>query len=205
MLIPHHLECNLCGARSVSVQDRFQLSPLERQALQEFVTEHLQCAAAVEGWLPEHAVDARPDGWVCPNQGGPFGSAKPEPRSARRPHGYFEYTGPYGEIQSGDTLSCCHCRHHWQVRAGSEKERGFCALCYNGKPGSGYTCGKPECNIHIPFEVRIDNLAAGRALLTPPAPKAAVPELPAGFGDAVLLETSPLTSTAEIVLGPAEA
>lgn len=185
MRIPHHLECNICGVHSVTVQDRYQLTEIEKQALREFVQEHTRCAQAREGFRPEDACTARPDGWTPP-QVGPFGSDKPDPRSTPRPHGYFEYMGPYGEVQRGDTISCCHCRKHMEVRAGLERQLGFCALCYNGKHGSGTTCGGAACQTHIPFERRLENIEAGRPILTPLVPQASL----AGLGGAVLLERS---------------
>ncbi len=43
-------------------------------------------------------------------------------------------------IEEGDTLQCCHCQMHWQVRKGSGKKRTFCYKCM------GPTCGKKECS-----------------------------------------------------------
>ncbi|MDE2102184.1 MAG: hypothetical protein KGL39_33370 [Patescibacteria group bacterium] len=186
MLIPHHMECNVCGAKSVTVSDRFQMTPAEKQALREFMAQHQECAAALEGFSATDAVSSRPDGWTAP-QVGAFGAPKAQPRSALRPHGHFEYTGPYGETQIGDTVSCCHCRRHHEVRAGLEKNLGFCALCYDGTPGSGVTCGRPECQQHIPYELRLDNCDRGLPELTPANPQVSVPRLPAGFANAVLL------------------
>ena len=95
-------------------------------------------------------------------------------KAVRKPHGHVERTGPYGELQTGDTLSCCHCGCHWEVRAGSGVQRGFCQQCM------GYVCGGPDCHDCLPKEARLANLEAGRPLLTPLAPKVLVPGLVGG-------------------------
>lgn len=102
---------------------------------------------------------------------GAFGAVKGNPKSARKPHGHFERTGPYGELESGDTLSCCHCRAHWEVRVGSGKTRGWCMAC------NAYTCGRPLCDICVPYERQLDNVDAGRPVLTPMPPSVSVPSL----------------------------
>lgn len=187
MLVPHHLECVICGARSVTVQDRFQLTASERQALDEFMIEHQECVKSRPGFAVEHVIATMPDGYT-PAMCGPFGPDRPEPRSMPHPHGYFEYTGPYGEIQQGDTISCCHCRRHIEYRAGIENQLGFCSLCYNGKTGSGKTCGHTDCAAHVPFEQRLENWEAGLPALTPRRPQTSVP---ANFAGAVILESPP--------------
>lgn len=52
------------------------------------------------------------------------------------------------------TLQCCHCQKHWQVRRGSKEVRGFCRLCMQ------VTCGKEECVPCIPFEKKLDMIEA---------------------------------------------
>lgn len=193
MRIPHRLQCLVCGEKSEPV-DPVDLSPRNRQMLAEFRDLHVRCADALVGFAREHAVESRPDGWAPP-QCGPFGSVKADPKSAPRPHGHCEYTGPYGEIQEVDTISCCHCRKHWEFRAGVEKRLGFCAMCYNGTPGSGTTCGRPECLEHVPFLQRLENIEAGLPMLTPKAPQVTVP---AGFAGGVLLEPPASTTVSAI-------
>jgi hypothetical protein len=182
------LQCDVCGARSAPVDE--EPSGRDRQMLAEFRALHDGCAG-----VAGDTVSAWPEGYVFP-QGGPFGSPKPPTHSTPRPHGHFERTGPYGELETGDLLSCCHCRHFWEVRVGSGRTRGFCALCHDGRPGTGYTCGRPECDAHVPYEVRLENVEAGRHPLTPPPALAAVPELPTGFAGAVVVSTS------EVSYGP---
>lgn len=185
MLVPHHIVCQVCGARSVTVQDRYQITGKEKQLLEEFVDEHTICAKSLNCAL-ESTLQVLPDGWQPPTCG-PFGDAKPSPKSTRKPHGYFEFTGPYGETLYGDTVSCCHCRKHVLYSVVTEKELGFCALCYNGTTGSGTTCGHPHCLDHLPFEERLCNLEAGKPEFTPLTAKIAVPNLP-DWNSAVVLE-----------------
>jgi hypothetical protein len=86
------------------------------------------------------------------------------PRAVRKPAGYTKTTGPFGEIIDCDTLQCAHCGGHWEVVAGSGKLRGFCARC------DGYVCGAPLCMaVCCPVEQRLENIEAGRPLLTTPA------------------------------------
>ena len=101
-----------------------------------------------------------------------------KPKAVPHPAGYTKTTGPYGEIVNCDTLQCAHCGCHWEVVVGSGRLRGFCTKCADGK-GSGYLCGAPACMLTcVPFEARLENIEAGRDVLTPPAPKVLVPELP---------------------------
>jgi hypothetical protein len=177
------LQCQICAAMS----DRVGVIPTERDKamLREFTAQHRRCADGLVGYDPADAVASREDGWT-PGQGGPFGSPKAAPVSVRRPHGHVHYTGPYGEEQEADTISCSHCRLHMEWRAGVEKAVGFCWRCYNGKPGSGVTCGSKACEECVPFEQRLCNMEAGRDPLRPRPAQTCV--LPRGFAGAVLLE-----------------
>ena len=84
------------------------------------------------------------------------------PRAVRKPDGYTRTTGPHGEVIDCDTLQCCHCGGHWEVVAGSGRERGFCRNCM------GYCCGRPECMVCVPRERRLENLERGLPELTTP-------------------------------------
>lgn len=158
------LQCEVCGAKSRAVEAPQALGAAEREALLEFRAEHRATCGGGEEVAGASAASVP--------QGGPFGSTKAAPVSARVPHGHFEYTGPYGEIQEGDTLSCCHCRAHWEVRLGSGKLRGYCARC------GAYTCGRAACDECVPYERRLENCEAGLPELTPAAPSVLVPALP---------------------------
>lgn len=92
-----------------------------------------------------------------------------EPLAHRKASGLFQFTGWYGEIQEGETLSCVHCQHTWIVQKGSGKMRGFCQRCM------GYVCG-PACADCIPAERRWENSEAGRPELTPPPAMILVPD-----------------------------
>lgn len=169
--MPHRVQCDVCGAKSGYVDSPLAMTDREHRMVREFVREHdANCQ-------PGAAVPETP-----PTQCGPFGSPKSPPQSVRKPHGHFQYTGPYGEIQDGDTLSCCHCGRHWEVRVGSGAERGFCTRCM------GYVCG-PTCYECVPKERRLENVEAGRPLLTPTPATVCVPAL-AGI-DPSTFEVSP--------------
>lgn len=149
-MMVRRLQCVVCEATSdVASED---LSADDLLMLAAFKGKHDQCLARLQ---------AAP---TC----GPFGSPKSEPKHVRKPHGHFEITGPYGELQEGSTLSCCHCGKHWEVRKGSGIERGFCQNCM------GYVCG-PSCYDCIPVEQKLENIEAGRPLLTPRVPAILVP------------------------------
>lgn len=150
------LECIVCGARSRPVSG-WPLSGRDEQMLAEFRAEHDATCAAAGGTIHP----APPDELLRAAQVGPFGRDKPPPVSVLSPHGHFEYTGPYGEIQEGDTLSCCHCTRHWEVRLGSGRLRGWCSKC------QAHTCGSPLCDVCIPRDQRLDNILAGKPELAP--------------------------------------
>ena len=88
--------------------------------------------------------------------------------SGRKPSGLVFVTGPDGEIQEGETLSCVHCQHTWVKQTGSGKVRGWCEKC------CGPICG-PSCLECIPAELRWDNLESGKPELTPAVVKILVP------------------------------
>lgn len=173
----HRLECSICGKKSLAVDDPRLVTATELRSLSEFREEHFSsCAGADSIVYPNGPCTAEvPAEVVAAAQTGPFGSAKRPPKAVRKPHGHTERIGPYGEQEEGDTLSCCHCRKHWEVRIGSGRERGFCTLCM------GVTCGAPACDACIPFNLRLDNVAAGLPKLTPRPAQAVVP----AFGAAV--------------------
>lgn len=60
-------------------------------------------------------------------------------------------TGESGTVQS-DTVCCVHCRHHWVVKPGSNKKRGFCMKCM------GPTCGNKQCDNCVPYMKMIENI-----------------------------------------------
>lgn len=70
----------------------------------------------------------------------------------RKTAGYITLTEPGKTLFEADTLQCCHCSAHYQVVPGSGKIRGFCRNCM--KP----TCGKPECDVCVPFEKKLDEM-----------------------------------------------
>ncbi len=95
---------------------------------------------------------------------------KGKPKAVRKPDGYTKTTGPYGELIDCDTLQCSHCRHTWEVVAGSGRLRGTCNRCL------GYICGSPSCMSGcVTFEERLANHEAGRPELTPAVIQASVP------------------------------
>lgn len=103
---------------------------------------------------------------------------KGKPSAVRGAAGWTKTTGPHGEVINCDTLQCSHCGAHWEVVVGSGKLRGFCSRCYDSnKPGTGYTCGRPECMVCLTPEQRLENIEAGKSELTPHAPKILVPSL----------------------------
>lgn len=106
---------------------------------------------------------------------------KGKPQAVRKPDGYTKTTGPHGEIVDCDTLQCGHCAGHWEVVAGSGRERGFCRRCLR------YICGRPECMAGcLTSEQRLENLEAGRPeLWVPTAVQVSVP----GIGTGTVLQT----------------
>lgn len=95
--------------------------------------------------------------------------------TSRKRSGHFESMGLWGELTSGETLSCCHCSHTWVLQKGSGRLRGWCERC------AAYHCGGPMCWECVPVERRLDNVEAGRPELTPCPVLVAVPQLPPGL------------------------
>lgn len=89
--------------------------------------------------------------------------------TSRKASGTFYATGLWGELVEGQTLSCVHCQHTWELKRGSGKLRGYCQNC------AGYVCG-PGCLECVPVERRVENVEAGRPELTPAPVKVLVPD-----------------------------
>jgi hypothetical protein len=177
------LQCDVCGAKSILVDNPKSVTARELQALMEFRVEHdANCGNDIAAF-PAGAVSQE----VPVQHVGPFGSPKPEPIALRRPHGHFERTGPYGEIEQGDTISCVHCRRHYESRVGLDRQLGWCGRCM------GPTCGRTECQVCVPYEQRLDNCDAGLPELTQRADAVMVPREIAGVSTAgaVILEPQP--------------
>ncbi len=64
--------------------------------------------------------------------------------------GYIQITGLDGNVTERHTLQCVHCGMHWVPEPGSGRVRGFCLRCH------GVTCGKPVCDVCLPYEARIE-------------------------------------------------
>jgi hypothetical protein len=62
--------------------------------------------------------------------------------------------------QVATTRQCCHCGAHFISIKGSGVDRGFCLGCMK------ITCGKKECDPHIPFEAKLDHAAGKRTSYT---------------------------------------
>lgn len=187
------LQCNVCGAKSGAVET-LPPSAKELQMLRFFRSEHDATCG-----IPTGLSSAVGEETFAKNVG-PFGSEKPPPVSVRKPHGHFEYTGPYGEMEEGDTLSCCHCRKHHMVRVGTVQNFGWCARC------AAYTCGTPECEPCVPFEARLVNEESGKPRLSPLQPKILVPEgavLPAYLNHTITTPGGLLLPAPEVNDGPA--
>lgn len=60
-----------------------------------------------------------------------------------------------GPEQQHDVVQCCHCQRVWVYRRGSGVRRGWCMGC------NGITCGSHACDVCVPFQQLLDNLAAG--------------------------------------------
>lgn len=65
-------------------------------------------------------------------------------------HRYGKGTIVKGGVVSGFTDHCLHCGYHFEVKPGSGVRRGWCGYC------KGPTCGKEECDVCVPFEVKLD-------------------------------------------------
>jgi len=69
-------------------------------------------------------------------------------------------------VDEHDSMQCCHCGHHFRVRPGSGKTRGFCLLC------GGVTCGAQGCYDHWRndgrsnnFNQQLDDYEAGKLIV----------------------------------------
>lgn len=77
---------------------------------------------------------------------------------SRRPSGYLVVNGEPGVVEEADTLTCCHCGHIWAVKPGSGTSRGWCMRC------QAPTCGRPECDVCVPYERRLEAAEARHRL-----------------------------------------
>lgn len=79
-----------------------------------------------------------------------------------RESGEITITDPGADkpIAVAGTLQCCHCGTHWIPQPGSGRIRGWCSRC------NGPVCG-PGCAECVPHERQIENIEAGRDVLTP--------------------------------------
>ena len=68
--------------------------------------------------------------------------------------------GLWGELEEGATLSCCHCQFTRILKKGSGQTWHWCAGC------AAYHCGGVDCRECVPLGRRIDNMEAGRHVLT---------------------------------------
>lgn len=59
-------------------------------------------------------------------------------------------------MEIAHTMQCCHCNRHFVSVKGSGKIRGFCRNCMK------ITCGKPQCDICVPFEKKLEKYEAGK-------------------------------------------
>ena len=79
----------------------------------------------------------------------------------RRQAGEITITDPGSDrpLVTAATVQCVHCGQHWRPMPGSGRVRGFCARC------NGPVCG-PSCAECIPAEQQLENIEAGRPVLT---------------------------------------
>src|SRR5439155_17881646 len=82
------------------------------------------------------------------NPANPFADAEYD----KHPSGYIIVDG----VEVARTKQCCHCGQHFISKKGSGVIRGRCAAC-----GGKITCGAPKCDVHIPFEAKLDILDGG--------------------------------------------
>lgn len=79
------------------------------------------------------------------------GLQKFEAESVHKPSGAIIVEG----MHIADTLTCKHCGYTWIPVKGSGKVRGWCGSC------GGVTCGRPECNVCVPYAKKIDMYEKG--------------------------------------------
>lgn len=70
----------------------------------------------------------------------------------RKAHGVFFIDGK----EEGESIQCCHCNGHFNLRPGSGVTRGFCMLCMR------VTCGQKKCNACYPFEKKLEDYRSGK-------------------------------------------
>lgn len=74
----------------------------------------------------------------------------------QRPKGYLYTIESDGKMEEYDTQQCCHCNTHFTMVKGAGRIRGFCLNCMQ------VTCGKPGCNVCIPFEKKLETIERGK-------------------------------------------
>lgn len=95
-------------------------------------------------------------------------------RSILKARGFSRQEFEDGKIILMSLYSCCHCQFTWEAETGSlggKLAGGFCGKCV------GYICKKPECLECIPYEQRLENIEAGKLILTPRRVMVPVPDL----------------------------
>ena len=94
-------------------------------------------------------------------------------RDVSRPKGStVEYDADGTVVQEMYLYWCCHCQRNWEaplLSFGGKLAGGFCGKCV------GFYCRNPACAECIPWEQRLENVEAGRPLLTPRPVCVAVP------------------------------
>lgn len=100
-------------------------------------------------------------------------------KSILKPHGFSQETYEDGAVILKNLYTCCHCQRTWEAPTGSlggKMAGGFCGKCV------GYICRNPDCLECIPVEQRLENIEAGRPLLTGRSTMVNVPDLGMIFG-----------------------
>ena len=79
----------------------------------------------------------------------------------RRQAGEITISDPGSDkpLSTEATLQCVHCGRHFRLQPGSGRVRGFCSRC------NGPVCG-PDCAECVPAEQQLENMEAGRPILT---------------------------------------
>lgn len=89
--------------------------------------------------------------------------------TSRKASGTVYTMGFWGELAEGQTLSCCHCQFTRVLKKGSGQVWHWCGSC------AGYHCGGTQCRECVPIELRLENLEAGRPMLTPSPQRILIP------------------------------
>lgn len=95
-------------------------------------------------------------------------------KSLIKPAGYSVESMPDGSVVMKHLFTCCHCQFTWEAEVesmGGKLAGGFCGKCV------GYICKNPACLECVHYERRLENIEAGRPLLTPAPARVIVPEL----------------------------